>query len=279
MDAVTARDKAADLALREICEACGVFAHKRVELIPTHITAVLARVVLGIGLGSLGEIKRSGVDLVEHALRRFRVVGVEEDMGGTLRAVEAGNVSLGIGENVLVGRIVALEGLHEALLQKGGLDVALVLVLGHADRLERLVPLVVARVVLFHLVDVGLHLVIAHRDALFLGALDDQLLGHEGIDDLLAHLLGGVVVFDHPLAPRVLVGQRHLGADALDGGRNLFLLDFGAVDGRRHASNTLRSRRGITRARRDADHTQGGQAHRANGLSDCRSFHETLPFT
>ena len=164
-------------------------------------------------------------------------------MGRTLRAIEAGNVSLGIRENVLVGRIVALEGLHEALLQKGGLDVALVLVLGHADRLERLVPLVIARVVLLHLVDVGLHLVIAHRDALLLGALDDQLLGHEGIDDFLAHLLGGVVVFDHPLAPRVLVGQRHLGADALDGGRNLFLLDFGTVDGRRHASDTLRPRR------------------------------------
>ena len=240
MDAVAAGNQTADLVFFEAAQRIRVLLHKRAGLIPTHIAAsVLGTRVLGVLLGSLGEVELARVDLVQHVLSGCLVIGIEQDVAGALGSVVGAGVHLRILEHIVVGRLLAGgEGVVELLGLQLQLNLGTILVLGHASLLESGLPLLVAVVVGLHLVDIAIDFRAVDGNALFLGTGVDELACDVRVDDLLAHACRIGTHLSQVIAPRILVGQTLLLANALDIVGNRVLVDFGTVDGGGHRART-----------------------------------------
>ena len=121
----------------------------------------------------------------------------------------------------------------------------------------------------------GFHVLIdlggIRRDSLGIGALLHELLIDIRVHDLLAHRLGRVVVLGKPLAPCVLIGKAHLGANVLDSLGNLVLGNLHPVD--RGCNTTRISGRvaGLFGATDDTQGAHGRKTHRG------KRFRRKLP--
>ena len=280
MNAVRAGHEPAHIALVQVGQGRGVLGHEVGQAVPTHVAALGGGSgVLGIGLGGRGEVELAGVDLVEHFLGLSLVGGLEQDVRGLLRAVVGAHVGFRALEHFLV------RGLGSAfahlLLQLLGhqrqRDVVAILVLGHAHGLEGLGPGTIRIIVATH----GFHVLIdlggIGGNALGLAALLHQLLVDEGVDDLLAHRLRRVIVVGEPLAPGVLLGEAHLGADVLDGLRDLVFGNLHPVDRGRDTARIGGRIAGLLGA---PDDTQGAHSRQTNGSKRFRKrqlLHKHLP--
>ena len=156
-------------------------------------------------------------------------------MRRALHAVEGRQVALGVGQRI--GRLDArgVQRLLDLLLVQVVLDVLAVVVLGHAQLIQRLMPLLGRLVARAHLGHVVVYLRLVHRYLECRRLLAQHLVVYLGVQDVVAHGLGDVVVFGHPLAPRFLGGYVALLAHLLDVARDLVLLDLHAVDRGGHA--------------------------------------------
>ena len=86
MDAVITRHKTRNLPFGKVIEGRRVFVDEGIDRIPTDISTLLSGGLIGgILLGRLIEVELAGIDLVENLLRRFLVVGLEQDMRNAWR--------------------------------------------------------------------------------------------------------------------------------------------------------------------------------------------------
>ena len=276
MNAIGAGHQPAHVALVQVGERRGVLGHQVRKTIPTHIAALgSGSGVLGIGLGRRREIKLARVNLVEHFLGLSLIGGLEQDVGRLLRAVVRAHVSLGALKHFLVGRLSSALAhlLLQLLRHQRQRDIVTVLVLGHAHGLQRLCPSGIGVIVATH----GFHVLIdlggIRRDSLGIGALLHELLIDIRVHDLLAHRLGRVVVLGKPLAPCVLIGKAHLGANVLDSLGNLVLGNLHPVD--RGCNTTRISGRvaGLFGATDDTQGAHGRKTHRGKRFRERQLLH------
>ena len=236
MNTIGAGHKTAHLIFGKLVERIGVLGHERAGLIPTHIAAVFSRGrVLGVLLRSFGEIKLAGVDLVQNVLRSRLIIGVEQDMGGTLRPVISAGVHLGIRKHVVVARIaIGRERRVQILRLKLQLKLGTIVILGHAGLLKSGFPLLVVVIVVgLHLVNIGIDLGAVDGDALLVGTLLDQLARDVIVDDLLAQLGGSGSHLRKILTPGILISHARLATNGLDVVGDGALVNVDTVDRRR----------------------------------------------
>ena len=198
-------------------------------------------------------------------------------MGRALRTVVRGGVHLRVLQQVLFGRLlVGSERLQKPPVLQLQFDFGTIFVLGHTGLSERFLPLLVGVVVLLHLIDVSIDLGAVNRDAALIGTLLDKLALNVGVDHFLTHGFGRVAVLCKPVAPRILIGHAHLGADALDvlGHR---VLGNGHVANRSRHSPAIARRLIAACAGSEAPDACSRQPNGAHGFHDVRLFHMTLP--
>ena len=278
MDAELCGNETAQLAFLKRLEAVLVLFRQVAGVVPTHIAIALDRTrILRVFLHRIDEVKLAGVELVEHFLSSCFIIGIEQDMRGTLGTVVRGRVHLGVLQHVSVaGIFVGGERCVQLVLLELLLYFSAIAIFGHSRLIERGLPLLVGVVVRLRLVDLLVDLGALDGDVLLLDAFLQQLALGVGIEHFFTHGSRGVIVLRKPCAPRIFIVSTQLLAHALDVVGDGVFGDFHTVDRARHTAGARRNV-ALARASGQTPCACSRQTDRAHGLHDVRFLHMNLP--